>query len=383
MKRKLRRGLMVLLALIFVGSLGMVIYRTMEYKEGEEIYAEAAELVQLPDLSDLPDPVLEETEETEETDAPVYVDPYADALRNMDFAALREVNSDVLGWILIPNTVISYPLVQGDDNQYYLKHTWKKWTSAVGAIFLEYQNSPDFSDFNTIIYGHRMNNGSMFASLKNYKKQSYWAAHPYVYITDDNGSHKYEIFAAYEVSTAGTTYQIGFSGDASKQAFLDYCLGQSVIDTGITPTVHDKILTLSTCTGNGHATRWVVQARLKGVAPSDSAAEAAGSQEETTPPEESAPVETTPEETVPSTEPPQTPTQPQDQGVGEAPSAAVDPQAPVNGAQTQDSSQSAGTAQASQETEQAEEAGSTEDAPPEPEGNEQEDPILPSTEETA
>ncbi|MEI3304556.1 MAG: class B sortase, partial [Dysosmobacter sp.] len=90
-----------------------------------------------------------------------------------------------------------------------------------------------------------------------------------LYITDDNGSHKYEIFAAYEVSTAGTTYQIGFSGDASKQAFLDYCLGQSVIDTGITPTVHDKILTLSTCTGNGHATRWVVQARLKGVAPSD------------------------------------------------------------------------------------------------------------------
>ena len=383
MKRKLRRGLMVLLALIFVGSLGMVIYRTMEYKEGEEIYAEAAELVQLPDLSDLPDPVLEETEETEETDAPVYVDPYADALRNMDFAALREVNSDVLGWILIPNTVISYPLVQGDDNQYYLKHTWKKWTSAVGAIFLEYQNSPDFSDFNTIIYGHRMNNGSMVASLKNYKKQSYWAAHPYVYITDDNGSHKYEIFAAYEVSTAGTTYQIGFSGDASKQAFLDYCLGQSVIDTGITPTVHDKILTLSTCTGNGHATRWVVQARLKGVAPSDSAAEAAGSQEETTPPEESAPVETTPEETVPSTEPPQTPTQPQDQGAGEAPSAAVDPQAPVNGAQTQDPSQSAGTAQAPQETEQAEEAGSTEDAPPEPEGNEQEEPILPSTEETA
>lgn len=160
-----------------------------------------------------------------------------------------------------------------------------------------------------------------------------------MYITDDNGSHKYEIFAAYEVSTAGTTYQIGFSGDASKQAFLDYCLGQSVIDTGITPTVHDKILTLSTCTGNGHATRWVVQARLKGVAPSDSAAEAAGiPRMETTPPGRVGTVETTPEETVPSAEPPQTPTQPQDQGAGEAPSAAVDPQEPVNGAQTQDPS---------------------------------------------
>ena len=105
----------------------------------------------------------------------------------------------------------------------------------MGSIFLECKNSPDLSDFNTIIYGHRMNNGSMFASLKNYKKQSYWAARPCVYITDDSGSHKYEIFAAYEVSTTGTTYQLGFPKDASKQAFIDYCLAQSVIDTGITP----------------------------------------------------------------------------------------------------------------------------------------------------
>ena len=95
-----------------------------------------------------------------------------------------------------------------------------------------------------------------------------------MYITDDNGSHKYEIFAAYEVSTTGTTYQLGFSGDASKQAFIDYCLAQSVIDTGITPTVYDRVLTLSTCTGNGHATRWVDQAVLKCVAPSDAAQKA-------------------------------------------------------------------------------------------------------------
>ena len=290
MKRKTRRVLIVLLSLVFVGSLGMLIYRGMDYREGEEVYAEAETLVELPDLSDLPAPTVEtaapapETPETPEApeapEKPVYVDPYADALRNMDFTALREVNSDVLGWIMIPGTPISYPLLQGEDNQYYLKHTWKKWSSAVGAIFLECQNSPDLSDFNTIVYGHRMNNGSMFASLKNYKKQSYWAAHPCVYITDDNGSHKYEIFAAYEVSTTGTTYQLGFSGDASKQAFIDYCLAQSVIDTGITPTVYDRVLTLSTCTGNGHATRWVVQAVLKGVAPPDTAQESTDAAQE-------------------------------------------------------------------------------------------------------
>lgn len=272
--KKIRRILMAVLGLIFIGSVAMVIYRGIQYREGEETYAEAESLVDLPDLTDLPESTLEEG--TEEAEAPqeqtVYVDPYADALRNMDFTALREVNDDVLGWILIPGTVISYPLLQGNDNSYYLNHTWKKWTSVVGAIFMEYTNSPDLRDFNTIIYGHRMNNGSMFASLKYYKKQSYWSSHPYVYITDDNGSHRYEIFAAYEVSTAGDTYKLGFPTEQSKQDFIDYCLDQSVIDTGITPTVYDRILTLSTCTGNGHATRWVVQARLKGEVPSDAAA---------------------------------------------------------------------------------------------------------------
>ena len=128
MKRTTRRILMVVLALVFVGSLGMLAYRTMEYKEGEEIYAEAETLVELPDFSDLPAPVIESAaeetlQETPAEEKPIYADPYADALRNMAFSALREVNSDVLGWIMIPGTAVSYPLLQGTDNQYYLKHT--------------------------------------------------------------------------------------------------------------------------------------------------------------------------------------------------------------------------------------------------------------------
>lgn len=301
MKKNIRRILMVILGLVFAGSVAMMIYRGIQYKEGEETYAEAETLVDLPDLSQIPVPNVEDEPEEEAEEEPVYVDPYADALRNMDFTALREVNDDVLGWILIPGTVISYPLLQGDDNSYYLNHTWKKWTSVVGAIFLECNNSPDLSDFNTIVYGHRMNNGSMFASLKYYKKQSYWSEHPYVYIMDDRGSHRYEIFSAYEVSTAGDTYQLGFPTDASKQAFIDYCLGQSVIDTGITPTIYDKILTLSTCTGNGHATRWVVQARLKGEVPSDAAAQQTPAAEPEQPAEDT-PVEAPEQSAVPQEE---------------------------------------------------------------------------------
>ena len=277
-KKKLRTAAIVILLLVFVGSLARVAYQAFQYKEGDEIYSEAEELVNLPDFSDLPALTLPDSsaapsgstsQEEQAEEVPVYVDPYADALRNMDFSALQEVNSDVLGWILIPGTNISYPVVQGSDNSYYLNHTWKKTRNSVGAIFVECQNSRDLSDFNTIIYGHRMNNRSMFGTLSQYKNKSYWSQHPYIYITDDNGTHRYEIFAAYEVSVEGATYQLGFSGDASRQSFIDFCLGQSVIDTGVVPNVYDRVVTLSTCTGNGHATRWVVQGVLRGEAPPD------------------------------------------------------------------------------------------------------------------
>lgn len=288
-----RRILSIVLVLVLLGSLAALGYQAFQYREGEEIYSEAEELVQLPDLDRIEEapsgadtsyvvPDASNTADTsagsaapsETENAPVYVDPYAEALQSMDFTALRKKNKDVLGWILIPNTVISYPLVQGEDNDYYLSHTWRKSRNVVGAIFMDWQCSADLSDFNTIIYGHRMNNQTMFAKLLNYKKQSYLNNHPRFYITDDNGTHTYEIFAAYEVEVKAPTYCIAFSSEAERQSFIDFCVEQSVVDTGVIPTVNDRIVTLSTCTGNGHATRWVVQGveRVEtGTAPSEEA----------------------------------------------------------------------------------------------------------------
>lgn len=200
-------------------------------------------------------------------EVPVWQDPYAQALKDMDFSALRQQNPDVLGWILIPGTRVSYPVVQGTDNSYYLNHTWRGGKNSVGAIFMECRNSSDLSDFNTIIYGHRMNNRSMFGTLSQYKSRSYWQAHPYVYLTDDSGTHRYEIFAAGEVSVDSDVYRLGLRSDSSRQSFLDSCLALSALNTGVTPHTYDKVLTLSTCTGNGHATRWVVQAVCPGQAP--------------------------------------------------------------------------------------------------------------------
>ena len=279
MKKTIRKILIPVLAVILVGSVAMMVRQQIQYKQAEEIYSEAEDLVALPDLEDLPvvevpqqpetpqreqDPEQPAEEEKPEEPKQVYVDPYADALRAMDFAALREVNEDVLGWILIPNTKISYPYVQGDDNSYYLKRTWRKTRSDVGAIFLEWQNQPDLSDFNTVIYGHRMNNRSMFGTLDYYKKADYMKAHPYIYITDDRGCHTYEVFAAYEVAVDDITYILSLEKDRHKQEYIDWCLDQSVVDSGVVPTVNDRIVTLSTCTGRGHATRWVVQGVLRG-----------------------------------------------------------------------------------------------------------------------
>lgn len=279
MKPNFRKAMTALLAVVCALCLGRTALQLVQYRQGDETYAQAQELAGLPDLSDLP--VVDFTGGSGEAsgsagadgageapeEVPVWQDPYAQALKDMDFSALRQQNPDVLGWILIPGTRVSYPVVQGTDNSYYLDHTWRGGKNSVGAIFMECRNSSDLSDFNTIIYGHRMNNRSMFGTLSQYKSRSYWQAHPYVYLTDDSGTHRYEIFAAGEVSVDSDVYRLGLRSDSSRQSFLDSCLALSALNTGVTPHTYDKVLTLSTCTGNGHATRWVVQAVCPGQAP--------------------------------------------------------------------------------------------------------------------
>ena len=269
LKHKCIKGLLILICLVCCIAYG---YQMYQYREGEAIYSEAEQLAELPELPENREPSSEgetagsEDKVTEPEQEPVpepYVDPYAEALRAMDFRALREVNDEVLGWILIPQTRLSYPVVQGDDNKYYLDRTWKKTRNSVGAIFMECTNSRDLSDFHTIIYGHRMNNRSMFGILLNYDDEAYYQKHPTVYLTDDNGTRAYEIFAAYEVGVTEPTYRLGLDTPELRTAFLEYCTKQSVIETGVIPDIDDQILTLSTCTGDGHDTRWVVQAVLK------------------------------------------------------------------------------------------------------------------------
>ena len=123
---KLRTIVKVLQALVLVVGLVGVIRQQLDYQKGQMDYSEAERLAGLPQQEDAPQPAGEQQ---------TYKDPYAAALAETDLAALREVNVDVIGWICIPNIELSYPLLQGDDNDYYWNHTWKKEQNSVGSIF--------------------------------------------------------------------------------------------------------------------------------------------------------------------------------------------------------------------------------------------------------
>lgn len=182
----------------------------------------------------------------------------------LDLGALQEVNGDVVGWIEIPGTELSYPLLQGSNNQYYLNHTWSKESSPAGSIYLDYAHKADFSGFHTIIYGHRMMDDTMFGTLKYYNQQDFLQEHPSVYITREDGVYRFDIFAAYEADVFGIVYETNLS--SQEKTFIRTALNSSAIDAGITPTAEDHILTLSTCTKYSSDTyRWVVQGRLAGV----------------------------------------------------------------------------------------------------------------------
>ena len=179
-----------------------------------------------------------------------------------DFDALMAINDEILGWIVIPGTNISYPICQHDDNKYYLEHTSQREPNLVGAIFADYRVEEPFEEFNTILYGHRLLNQTMFSALKTYVDKEVWEEHPYVYICTPETIYVYQMYAAFRGDPNGLSYHFGIHSDEKKQAFIDYTLSCAEYDTGIVPTTKDSFLTLSTCTGTGHSQRMIVHSVL-------------------------------------------------------------------------------------------------------------------------
>lgn len=274
MKQNWRNLITLILVAICVFSVGKLLRQRQDEKNMAAVYENAALLAQAAEILPTEAPVTEATEPPAPTEtqppeiqwipAPLEeADENMDHLSSIDLTALRQTNPDVVGWIYIPNSQVNYPLMQGEDNDFYLERTWEGTPNAYGSIFLESRNSPDFTDFNTIIYGHNMRNGSMFGGLSNYAAQWFWEWNRYIYIVTDEGIFRYEIFASYFAPIDSPTYGLSFHQLKTRENFIAYALESSQIHTGITPAVTDRIITLSTCTGMGYESRRVVQAYLK------------------------------------------------------------------------------------------------------------------------
>lgn len=191
--------------------------------------------------------------------------------RMLQVEELKKENEDIIGWLEIPNTNISFPVVQGTDNQYYMTHTYKKEDSKDGSIFLDKDYNWDLPSSNLLIYGHNNKNGNMFQGLLEYKEESYYKEHPTIKFTTTKEDCEYEIISAFksrvyyksEKNVFRYYYFINAESEEEYNNYVEESKKVSLYDTGKTANYGDQLLTLSTCEYSQEDGRFAIVARKK------------------------------------------------------------------------------------------------------------------------
>ncbi|GGA74429.1 class B sortase [Ornithinibacillus halotolerans] len=181
-----------------------------------------------------------------------------------EFKELLEQNEEVVGWIKIPGTEIDYPVLQADNNTDYLNKGFNKEYSIAGSIFMDYRNTIDSMKQNTVIYGHRMKDGSMFDDLIKYKDEDFFEEHKTFEIKTLYDTYEAEIFAVYITTTEFNYIETNFASDDEFAKYLTEIREQSMYQTDVEVDEDDQVLTLSTCDYllDPNEGRMVVQAKL-------------------------------------------------------------------------------------------------------------------------
>ena len=188
---------------------------------------------------------------------------------DVSFDELMEINPDIYAWFYIPNTNVDYPVARstsdGDDS-FYLEHNVYRQYQFSGTIYSEIQNQPDFHDKVTVLYGHNMLNGSMFASLHNFENEDFFNENNTIFILTKDKVLTYLVYSAYTYDDRHILNSFNFADDEVFQEYIDSTLEpHSVyanVREGVEPTIEDHILTLSTCTSGPADTRFLVQGVL-------------------------------------------------------------------------------------------------------------------------
>lgn len=163
-----------------------------------------------------------------------------------DFEALQKENPDIIAWLYSEGTPINYPVVQAEDNNYYLRRLTDGSYNSNGTLFLDFRCRSDFSDFSSVIYGHRMKSKAMFGTLPEYAEQEYYDEHPVMYLLTPQADYKIELIAGFMTSSDSEAYDQPGS-ESQRQSFLDNAVNNSLFQSSFEYSTDDRFVCLSTC----------------------------------------------------------------------------------------------------------------------------------------
>ena len=244
--------------IVIIALIGLIVVLG-DYNSSNELYKDTQkEFTKVTQIADVEEEATADTDVSDIETPPKKVEWYEKI--DVDFAGLKEANEDIVGWIYFEDEEISYPILQGDTNDVYLKTSYQGKASRAGSIFLDSKNGSDFEDFHSLIYGHNMRDKSMFGKLSYYREDTaYYNGHEYFQIITPEKKFRYEIIACKSVSEDNPIYDLSNVDQYGCDEYLqNMILKNSMLGIGITAYESDHFVTLSTCTSGEN--RFIVSA---------------------------------------------------------------------------------------------------------------------------
>lgn len=263
--KKLFQIIMIILALGVVLFCGSRLWAARQgYQASRDVYEEAASQFTTPAFSsgseNAPQAGGDHSAAHQEADEQA-CEPI-EAPITVDFKGLASVSDNVIGWIYCEDTVINYPVVCGVDNEYYLERDYRGNYDPGGSIFSDAANIKGFVDSNVILYGHHMQDMSMFATLKYWQDQDYYEKHPVMWLLTPEQDYRVELFSAYPTSAISDTYSIFRSPGPELERYLRFAVNNSTIRTSVELDPYAKYVVLSTCAYRDEIARTVLHGKL-------------------------------------------------------------------------------------------------------------------------
>ena len=187
----------------------------------------------------------------EAADSANYTAYRPEANDTLSFEELCKINPEIIGWLTVNDTTIDYPITQTNNNEKYVNTNAEGQYTLSGSIFLDYRNSSDFDDFNSILYGHHMEKKMMFGSLSDFSDKEYFDSHKYGNLFFNGADHGVEFFALILIDAYNNNmFSPAINGQEQQQDFIDYLFSNAKHLRNISVTPEDHLILLSTCTSD-------------------------------------------------------------------------------------------------------------------------------------